>query len=669
MSDSNKDVDMPVEVVEKEAKGGKKVKKSSKKAKDKKPWSKKKKVIVGVSIVAVMLVGGILGLNSARDKTNYYSVWRSIFNNELGSFRFVVDVRTGDSDDKEVKEDTKTAQEESKESGKDSKLDSNTPEELYADESEDSDKEEESNSDESWTDANGVKGGIWQYPNYKLVVEGCTTSVKPLNTEFTLSLTTENFSENLTTVTVVDDKVYVNVEQLQYWLKNSKDEYFISLASELPENCKYMILPLDKVKLISNYAEEGEKKGYEGDLVNAYRRFSTIITSLVTYAEDTLGNTGLAKQEDLYSISIEGKDGSKVGNTVAGIIKNRENVYNKLVYAQKDKGLLSDEQFEQKVMEKDNFLSATDEAERYVNTHTKFMEDVEVAGNARIYTGGKGTTNLEATLQTSFKVGGTNYSITVQGMRNGNSVDIKAPQASSSKIEQQNFYDVLTDVFSYLNITNIDLSKRLEVTPDKISEDILSDFADMVNNTESTNEKLSANSAKAFIDKYKDYVENEDTTTEDTVNAQLVSDLIAELNSITDGSTSDSKASDGQTDRFRVVDKKVGDITIIARYNDDESTAKLGVLDITLLNSSDKEQTFNLKDLSLQTMLSSKYPVNDEVTIHDYDNKFDESVLEGKVKIPANGFSRHKCFVVTGNGLEYMDLFYGDEKVGDIISR
>lgn len=623
---------------------------------------------IGIAVGVLVLIGGITFFVTTKDKENYYSVWNRIFSNELGSFRFAIDVRSGEHGDKEVVEASKEALNNSTDSK--AGLDSSKPIEEQNEEMQETPIEEEHTELKEWTDADGMsKEGIWTHPNYQLIVEGCTTSADPLTTTMDITMVTENFNDKLTSVTAIDDKVYIDVEQIQYWLKNSKDAYFISLSNLLPESSKYLIMPINAVRFVSGYAEEGEVgKGYEASLMNAYRRFAYAINTGLDMVHNKMGNKGLSGKEGTYSLEYTGKQADKFSNALKGMVTSRSNLYDSLANGMSKKGLLNEDQLKQKVREKDNFLAATDELERNVHTTDYSDMNMQVKGNARTYKGGKGNTNLEATLQATFTVDKVDYSVTISGLRSGNVKEITVPKGSNSNVEQQDVYDTLTGMLGYMDILGIDLKKQLEVTPDTLSYELLESFADMVNGTSATKSKINGLSAQAFIDKYKDYEEDENTTEDDVINAQLVSDFLNSVNAVTDGAKG-KENDNGTIDRFRTVESNIGDIKVIAKYNDEESNTRLGVLDIVFLNSSDKEQTINLKDLSLQTMLSSKYPINDETTIRDYDNSFKLEDLHAEVKVAPKGYAQEKCYVILNNGLEYMDLFYGDEKLGDIIAR
>lgn len=643
-----------------------------------------KKVIIGVTAGAVLLIGGGIAFNVLKDDTNYYSVWKSVVDNDLGTFRYVVDVRSNPHDEEQVDmADGGASQEDlnDMESADGAEKETSGGETVESQQKikEQTDTEQEGKTwddivgekgkvSDSWSSATGADNGAWKYRNYQIVIEGNTNSTDPMESTFNITLVTENLNDKLTTVTILDDKMYVDLEQMRNWLHSSGDANFISIANKIPDNAKNMVIPLEDVKIPSPYAEDGEDENSAG-VMDTYHKFSETVSYLIDSVHSSIGNKGLSKQDDRYSLNLKGGDAEGIVDFLIGAAKNRSSIFSSIVANLR--GTISEEQQKAMMAEKDNFLAGTDEFYRTMMTGDFDDLGLEVVGTARQYEGGKGYDNIEATLQAGYTYNGIDYNITIDGSRTGSGSEIKVPDGAETSMSQDTFWEVYQDILDYLNFTNIDLSKQLLLTPDKISEDTLAEFVDLVNSTEATETKLTIETAPVFLEKYVGYEETAESSPSDVVNAQLANDFMDAINKLqVDGATGGSSSeSEESIDQFRTVNSSVGDLGIIGIYNEEESTSKMGVIDITLMNNSDKEIEVNLADFSLQTALSSKYPCNNETTLHDYDNKFDTSKLESTVKVPANGFSQHKLYVVMTNGLEYMDLFYGNDKVGDIIAR
>lgn len=621
----------------------------------------KQKILIGIAgLLLVVIVGGIIYSN--KDKTNYYTIWNAITKNELGTYRFVLDVRT----QKAVDGQTNELQDTSLEAAENMESSENTENATSSAITPNDDKDFV-----EWSNETGTSKTDNTYPNYKVVIEGATSSIEPFTTSFDVTLATSNFNDRLTTVTVMDGKVYIDVEQLQYWLKSSKDEYLIQLGSELPENSKYMIVPESDLRLVSGYAEEVEaEKVYENNSLNYYRRFMSTISSLINAIKNSMGNTGLSSQDDIYSINLTGDDSQKLVSTITGCLKERDGLYDSVIEAQKSQGLLSDAQYQQKKNEKDNFLEATSKV--YLKAMTTDLSNckLQVQGNGRIYEGGKGTTTLEATLATAFTVDDVDYNISITGLRTGNKEDIDKPVGTESGIEQSQVWSTFGDIIEYLNITGVDFSKRIEINPDVIKDNLLDDFVELVNSTSSTSTKVTKLTVKDFIRKYMNYKETDDTTSEDRVNATLVSDFLTSISDITSNLVVEKVVADTSAgDQFLKVDNIANGIRVIADYDVKNSDEKLGVVKVTLINTTGASKKVNLTDFNLQTIISSKYPANSEPMLRDYDNKFNTKKLTKSVTVPKNGFVDETLYFLHNNGLEYMDLWYGNKKLGEIVSR
>lgn len=646
-----------------------------------------KKVVIGIAAGAVLLVGGGIAFNVLKDDTNYYSVWKSVVNNDLGTFRYVVDVRSNPHDEEQVEMADEGATQEDLNNmetsdGADAEEEKSGGETVETQQSikDQTDTEQDGKTwddivgekgtvSDTWSSSTGADGSAWKYRNYQVIIEGSTISTDPLESTFDITLVTEGLNDKLTTVTIADDNMYVDMEQLRNWLHSSGDANFISIANKIPDNAKNMVIPVDEVAIPSPYAESGETENNVG-VMDTYHKFSKTLSYMIDSLHSSMGNSGLSSQDDKYSLNLKGKDADKLVDFLIGTAKNRSSIFSSIVANLG--GTISEEQQMAMMNEKDNFLAGTDEFYRTMMTGDFDDLGLEVVGTARQYEGGKGYDNIEATLQAGYTYNGVDYNITVEGSRAGSGKEIKVPDGAETSMSQDKFWEVYQDILDYLNFTNVDLTKQLLLTPDKITEDTLAEFVDLVNSTDATDTKITVETAPAFLDKYVNYKETAESTPSDVVNAQLASDFMDAVNKLqvgesTGGST--SSGADTSIDQFRTVNASVGDLGVIAIYNEEESTSKMGVIDVTLMNNSDKEMEVNLTDFNLQTALSSKYPCNNETTLHDYDNKFDTSKLETTVKVPAKGFAVHKLYVVMNNGLEYMDLFYGDEKVGDIIAR
>lgn len=165
---------------------------------------------------------------------NYYDTMASLFTNELGSFSYTFDVRTGEKGSliTENKSSATSVDELSSVENADTSTTETTEEtNIVAQEPE---TEESKNEFQDWNKYADVKTGNWQYPNYKIVISGCTTSLEPLTTDFTVNLATANYNDKFTEIVCIDGNYYFDIESMYNWLKSSGDSYLISLTDKMP---------------------------------------------------------------------------------------------------------------------------------------------------------------------------------------------------------------------------------------------------------------------------------------------------------------------------------------------------------------------------------------------------------------------------------------------------
>lgn len=651
----------------------------------------KKSTIIIMIVVIVALIGGIVAFNLLKDDNNYYTVWQKIVSNEKGSFRFVIDVRSTpegeeeqelsessesvsdleDMDSADTDSESEDSDEESEDSG-----DEDVTDDIKTTEDQDKIKKQDSKKGRTWNEIVGEKGTVsdsWssaegsssngtvpKYKNYQVIIEGTTNSTKPLESVFDISIVTSQFNDRFTTVTIIDDEMWVDLEQMSNWLNSSKDNYFQSIAELIPENAKNMSVDVNKVKIPSMFSTGSESST---GIMETYRKIGTDVNYIIGGIKQSIGKKGLKKSEDVYSLEVSGKQSDKLIGLLESLAKNRSSSYDAVV-GNYD---LSKEQKQAMLSEKEFFLMATDEWYRNLMVKDLSKANLKISGTARIYDSAQGAGTLEATAQMKYNYDGTDYMISIEGSRVGKGADIKKPGGSATSFRQENLWDIQKKMLNYLNPTSINLDIKTTNDTDTVCDRTLEDFVSLVNNSDKTNSRITKETLPEFLDKYIDYTKTAESTEDDLENHKLAQSFIKSVNGMHSSIGSDLGDVDTSIDQFRTVVEEVGGNTVVAMFNQEESTAKLAVIDLIFLGKSGG--SVELEKFSLQTMLSSKYPANNYTVLHDYNNKFDKSLLKNSVSVPANGYANARIYVVMTNGLEYLDLFYGDEKVGDIVAR
>ena len=85
------------------------------------------------------------------------------------------------------------------------------------------------------------------------------------------------------------------------------------------------------------------------------------------------------------------------------------------------------------------------------------------------------------------------------------------------------------------------------------------------------------------------------------------------------------------------------------------------------MNTNGKSVDIDLGDLSLHTLIKSKYPANNKILLSDVDSKFADKDLETKISIGKNEFKKVKLYFAC-NETGYMDLWYNNLNIGEVVA-
>jgi len=625
--------------------------------------SKSKKLIFGGIALAVVVI--VVLVFVLRGGDNYLSVTNKLLSENTGSFRYVFDIRTDKSTGDTPSEDVASL-------ASLEKIEASTDVDKILEEYKKSEKKFV-----DWGNKEGVEVVDWKYPKYKIILEGNVVSVKPLELNITMSLATNYFNDKLTEIIVKNDKTYVNIEQLRYWLINSKDSNLIELGASLPESAKYVTYEGDKFNLYSTFAEDNEvNASRETNIVKLYQR---LIATLST-VQDGLSIDGkcLSNDSDIYKLNITGTNSVKLLNSLRGIVQNVGGTYKTSIENQHSNKLLTEDQYKQAKKETDNVVSAFSKLNTFISSVDLSSLNLQVSGNAREYTGGKGSTIYESSLAFQFTANDTDYSVAIQLQKDMQAGEVKEPTQSTADIssfEDSDFTEkYLLEVLNHLNITGVDLSKKLTVTPSTIKEKAIKDFVALVNKVNDGKEgftEVSTSSIYDFIDGYRDFEISDKTSDLDSVNKTLVDDFLTEFGDLLPKAeeVKDTDAGLKDTTRFPSLVAENNKFRIYADFDNKTSNTRCIQVKCYILNNSSKELKLKTSDFTLRSIQSSKYPANYEALLKEYDNEFDMKKAPKTITIPANGYVETPLYFVLSNGIEYMDLWYGEKNLGVVIAR
>jgi hypothetical protein len=654
--------------------------------KSKKSKKKSKSLYIGIGVVVVLVVAVVLKVLLGGTKANAFDVTNSILTNELGTFSFTLDVRSSEAGTTSTTDTSNSIDDLNNLDSVDIDATDETSEEEVS--STETSTETASNSGtDAWGNSSGTETGYWKYPNYKISISGTTMSTEPLETQFTVTLATEYYNDTFTDVTVKDGNYYINIEQMRYWLVNSKDSYLTSVGEQLPEGSKYLVIPESEFYVISRYAEDSETDlAKTTSLRDSYLRFSTLATSIINTIRD---DSCVTSEEDTSTVSISGDKAVTLLSNIKGLVDSCDTVYDSYI-----SGVAStyNNDTTQAMREKDNVIEAFHNLAMYFDITDLSTMNLQVSGNSRNFSNGSGNQTLEANWNVKYTANNTDYSLGIALTRSGDTAEITVPDGSTMTTDVLNddylIFDVLNQWVDYLNFTDIDLSKQLEITPSYIKSQILDMFIELVNDSGTYDEYLTEANVQDYIDKYANFVQTDTSTNNEIINAKLVSDFFDSVNSVTGGVVQEVEKEDVEevaqyTTISDVVQFDDKDVNFTAKYNEDESTANLVVVDLEFMYhtevSEDAEEdsdeviddsiTVDLTNFSLHTLLSSSYPANNEVILKDNDNSFDMSQVETEIKIQPNVSKKTKLYIVISSDDGYMDLWYGDTNFGELINH
>ena len=623
-------------------------------------------LIIVVMVVAKLIIGGVGG---GSGDTNYFTILDTILQNEKGQFTYIIDVRTKEVE--EVKKDDESSAD--YKDVADTESGSDVPEELVEQ------KVMKNQFTDSWGTADDVKVFSWEYPQYKLTIDGVCSDDNPdtYTADIKVYLATVAHNDMLTEILVKEGKYYVDFNSLGVWLRSSKDAYLMSLGEDIPEGAKYVVLSKDDFKIPSRYAEDYERNDSS---VTGLHDNIQVLNALFAYLE---GNIKDCVGKECYSTSVsEGggntehlnigpTTGNKITEKVKTMALNSASVYDGYVEVLKNKGLLTDAQYQQKLNEKDNFLYAINPLQIYFNTKPIDMTNLQAVGSARQYKSGTNQNIAEADLNMQFQSDDKFYSIKVNLTRKSGNAEIEVDTTNVIDIHQLvadetvDGRDYLLGKFNrlidYLNPTCIQLSKQMEMNPERISESIKQSLVDIVNSMpEETGVYLTTLTVDKYIEIYKELIDKKDELTgTDKVNALIVEDFLNTVNNITGGVIIEVPVEAEEVlIQYPELIYEDSDMKIIANFNQELSNKNVYVVSATIMNKTDNPVTLNLTNFSLRTLLSSTYSSNNLTTLRDNDNTWDETLTPQAIDLEPSSYADVDLYFVVAGDSGYMDMWY-----------
>lgn len=637
----------------KEAQAKKKADKAAKKE------QLKKKPIIPIVVVLIVAIAVIIFLMTGKkDDKNFLSLTKGILNADLGTFVYEIDVVTK-AHDVSVENTTVSVEDlnnmESADTG-----------------TEESDEFVPNNSFVEWTNSEGSLMTSWKYPSYKITVEGNCPSVEPFTADYKISLSTAQHTGVLTEIIVCNGNTYVDIDSLGNWLRASKDTYLSRLGDQVPVGAKWLLIPSGEFNVPSRYAEDAELELSNVSSINEMNERNILLFNMVLdTVTSAISDEAYGTTQSAYTINIA--DGKPLVDSFRKMVTNGASCYSGYVNSAYSKGFYTDEQAKQALREEDNVMKALTDLLIYMNYATSDSFNLQVAGNAREYKDSFGNQAVESTFATSFQTSEKDYKISAKLTRLGKKVEITEPTETSitkaQLTDENTIRNVFFGVMDYLNPTSFKLELKQEMNPERIKENVKQSLIDLVNATESAEIHLTKLTVDDYIQKYATLDPSVASTT-DLINAQIVSDYLAVLGGITDNITYASEVEEEVEDvpQYPELVYEDPNIKITAKVVEEESDSSLICLNLFILNKTNSEVTLDLTNFTMQTLLSSVYPANNLVLLKNYDNSWDEALTPETLVMGEHDYADINLYFVISNDKGYMDLWFGEDKLGEIVA-
>lgn len=606
-----------------------------------------------IAACAVVLIGGIVIITSllnggSKGGMDYYDSFTSIFTNELGTFKYVIDVQTREIGEAVTLEETD--------------LDDETEDEVGGG----------SNSRftfTEWGNSDDVKTGDWEYPNYQIIIEGCTTSTAPLVTNFTVTVVTEYYNDLFTEVSCFDGMYYIDIESMRKWLVNSGDSYLLSLGAELPQGSKYLTIPASEFFVESRYAEDGEAGlSSVNGLEKVYQRFLVGVLTFKNTVKGSMGAKGQNVSENAVTLNLSGGDAVDLLKVVKSTVTRIGDFYDSVLASKPE--LWDESQTSQYKREEDNVISAWSDFATYLNTADLNSLGFQVTGVCRSYVNGKGNQTVEGSFGMVFTGSHRNYLIQIEGLRSGDRSDVTLPVGSTVAASSLGGYGFVTDTLNsmadYMNVSMVKTEVKLDITPDSIKEKIYGDFISLVNQVGTAPYYVTRNNIEGFI---QEYAGKKDLNGDDAVNAKLVDDLLDTINKVSGGIVIERVIyAEDDIEQYPEVYYEYGGGAEQTWFtvNHDETTSELLVLDVRIINRYDGDYNTSADNYEIHDLIGGVYPSNNETILRSYDSGFDFDSLEHEIHMSPWSYKEYKLYFVVSSTAGHLELFMNGQNLGVI---
>ena len=647
-------------------------------------------IIVFAVIFVLVLIKTIVGKLDTSTGENYYDLILEASTLKQGTFNYTLDVTsspvdgssipeseqldTTDVEDVDYEEESSTEENGEEEANSDEEATSEDEESFDEEAEETGDAEEKSSKSLSakttdWSESSASANDYWKYPNYTVTVDAVVNSEagQPLNGKatITIKLKNSNYSDVFTNILAVDDKFYVDLQQMRTWMANSNEAYLIKLANELPESNKYILATRDELEFRSNYAESGESNASIYGVDNAYTDFIMNFQFIISQLKSTLGNTGLSSQSDADILTINESEGSKkVYDALSYCFTNWGSLYDSKVSKLSSDGILDERQTQQANNEKDNVINAY--LPMFELFSNKSAEDLNftVSGRANRYNG----TSIESNIEFGYTNNNINYDVNVGFNYAYSGEAVSEPSESTTNISELNNTLAIDDAFDgtwhYLNFLDYKTDNELEKVPSIIADDTLDELANYINSLGTYSYKLTKDNIKDFIKKYDSSAKTSNNDPNFDVYATIIDDFKSEMKNITKDESeqnSNKKGKKSKVKQYPTIKYKNGKVTYTAKVIVKESTKRIVAVDLKIDNNNTDAIKLKTTDFYIKTLDGSVYSANNLTLLRNNYSKFKKDAITKELKVNPKSKGDVKLYFALSKNQEYCDLYYDND--------
>lgn len=665
----------------------------------KKIWGKYKKskpvvkiISLAVLVIIVFAIGSIPGrVKKEEAQNNFATQLGVILNNNQGSFDYTFEVQALDkkgAPDTTTATSTETASGDARGKVQDKRPVHKSWQAVTS----------------TWQTNSLEESSNWAHPNYRVQIKGvCFDDSKDkMKLQAEILLTTAYKSGTFTHIVVDKGKTYINLDEIEQWLKNSQDSYLIGLADEFlgaSIGDQYIEYKNDEFVLDNLWSSDTAKSstGSHG-LYELRGKESTVRLLFWNYLEPILREASKGNGSGNYSIDMNQKDESgktyneQFEDQIKYILTNGASAFD--TYYDNAKDYYTDAGYSSEKGNKDSVVTALQKASDYLSSNSLGLK---VTGEDFV---DAAAGEYSAKLNFAYTEDGVDYNISCDLTRSMQSTvdDVTVPDSATKGYDLASINSVADYMLDYFNPTKVIARSTDTTNQSNVNWTQADNFIDLVNSSGVTDQHLNRRNLKDFVQLYANLSpDDKDLTQNDrncialyTKNKALLQNLVSQENWLTElneniseeGTTEPSEdmgtpKDEGNKKPSEKKDKKKhdykGDISKKVSFVADTQKASNGqllVLGVKITNKTGSMKSVDLTKFMVVNDNGDTYYANSSDILMGYDSNFDTSQLVSNVNVDGSSTSKlADLYFVVPSSTASFKLYYDNEYNKDKIPK